>query len=73
MSYTLIGSCCLSAEHDGDGNSCSFSDANIMASSSSPQTGSTSANPWVFSCLYQANESERTWIYVFSTILCIRF
>ncbi|CAC5383740.1 unnamed protein product [Mytilus coruscus] len=41
----------LSASHDGEGNGCSFSDAYIMASSSSPQTpGSAIAtNPWKFS------------------------
>ncbi|VDI33724.1 Hypothetical predicted protein, partial [Mytilus galloprovincialis] len=41
----------LSASHDGEGNGCSFGDAYIMASSSSPQTpGSAIAtNPWKFS------------------------
>ncbi|VDI10080.1 Hypothetical predicted protein [Mytilus galloprovincialis] len=41
---------CLSAEHDGEGNACSGSDAYIMASAVSPQTeAATATHPWIFS------------------------
>ncbi|XP_076089309.1 uncharacterized protein LOC143059659 [Mytilus galloprovincialis] len=39
----------LSAQHDGYENSCDVNGAYIMASSSSPQQGTTATHPWIFS------------------------
>ncbi|CAL1534764.1 unnamed protein product, partial [Lymnaea stagnalis] len=39
----------ISAQHDGDGNSCNYSDRYIMAASTAPLTEATKLNPWRFS------------------------
>ncbi|KAK6973699.1 Metalloprotease mig-17 [Biomphalaria glabrata] len=39
----------LSANHDGDGNACSYSDHFLMASSRSATNETTKRNPWMFS------------------------
>uniref|UniRef100_A0A2C9LSC4 Peptidase M12B domain-containing protein n=1 Tax=Biomphalaria glabrata TaxID=6526 RepID=A0A2C9LSC4_BIOGL len=45
----------LSAEHDGDGNSCRFEDRYIMAATDSDSTQGTELHPWIFSNCSVAN------------------